>query len=117
MGRLQEWITHLEKYGHDVSEEDDLEAIKRMRTKWKLGFVLGDPWEERVVVFDEELLSGINQKTYHRAPGLLSQATGGRRANVSVLMLAFCHGNYDGHRGVSVHWAHTQPQIFTTLLG
>ena len=125
MGKSQEWITSmapshlLEKYGRediitnkDVSEEDESETIKPMRTKWKSGFVHGDPWEERVVVLDDKLLPSINQKLtigphgvglrdffLKRLEAVVADAS---KTDDPILILAFCHGDYDVRGGLYI---------------
>lgn len=109
----------LEKYSRqdvnsamDVSEEDEPEEMKPMRSKWKSGFVHGDPWEERVVVLDDNLLSGINQRLtigphgvrlrdffLERLEAVVADAS---KSNDPVLILAFCHGDYDARGGLYI---------------
>lgn len=115
MGKSQEWITSmapgylLEKY--DGQNETTMETPEE-KMKWEPGLVHGDSWEQRVVVLDDSLLGGVNRKLTIGPHGVCLQdfflerleavVADASKTNDPVLMLAFCHGDYDTRGGLYI---------------
>ena len=114
MGKTQEWMTCLEpaylvnKYcleDKTTMEKYEEDELKPVQTRWSTGFVHGDPFEDRVVVLDEELLPSVQRKVTVAPHGielrdfflgrLESTLASAEAAGDPVLMMAFAHGDYD----------------------
>lgn len=122
MGRNQEWITSMpprylaEKYGQEdeVTDEavDENFPPKPVQTKWASGFIHGDPFEERVVVLDENALPLVERRVTIGPNGLalrdfflqrLEQTVSLAAASGDpVLILMFAHGDYDSNGGLFI---------------
>lgn len=130
MGKSQKWVTSLhpsyliDKYGKTdmvafelVDEGPDV--WKPIRTKWATGFVHGDPWEQRVVVLDEETLSfaeskvnigpgGASLKDFYRErfEHTLAEAS---ETGEPVLLLIFAHGDFEQPGGLYIGTSYDNP--------
>ncbi|KAI9924679.1 hypothetical protein AWENTII_009775 [Aspergillus wentii] len=138
MGKSQKWITAMkpeylvDKYGKkdEISQTivDDYgpEVEKPIQTEWESGFVHGDPWEERVVVLDRELLPKVKNKVTMGPSGvalrdfflqhLEETIAEAAESEDPVLILIFAHGDYDSSGGLYIGCSETSDTTEESLL-
>lgn len=124
MGKSQQWITSMkptylvDKYGREdyVTRDWYREAgpgnQKPVQTKWASGFVHGDPFEDRKVVLDENLLPFVEQQITIGPHGeelrdyflgcLKQTFEVAARSGDRVLILLFAHGDFDFKGGLLI---------------
>ena len=126
MGKSQEWLSSMDpqylvdKYclvdkteiqpideGGDVvnGKYKPRHVYKPVQTKWETGFVHGDPFEERVVVLDKNILPATQRKVTIGPKGLTLRAffldrlekciSSAATTGDPVLVMVFSHGDWD----------------------
>lgn len=136
IGKSQEWITTMtpdylmDKYGREDTvtmeyvDDDDRSKRKPVQTKWKSGFIHGDPFEARKVVLDDVLLpqvrnkvnigpSGVELREFFlsRLQDTMDQAAG---SGDRVLIMVFAHGDFDeGGLGLGVQDDYKDGELLT----
>jgi hypothetical protein len=118
MGKTQDWITTLapdyllDKYGREdkVTMVEIDGTMKPVQTKWALGFLHGDPFEDRKVVLNDDLLSQVSDKVTvaPRGPGfrtfflkrLHEIMADAAQHDDKVLIMVFSHGDYESQGGL-----------------